>query len=155
MDRYTFNDFCFFSTSLSLAENPGRLIRVRHSSRKSSATHSYWCVQYFVKKELPLRRFELDIFPSRLPCGHPYKQWCLCQCLGFLIRPQMLPRDALRCSRTVRHVLNQGLCLSCIRSPHFPGKQQTATSACGACLSVCFCLSVSVCLASLCPRLCP
>ena len=131
---------------------PLREIRIalpRHGSRKSSATHSYQCVQCFLKKELPLRRFELDIFPSRLPCGHPYKQWCRCQCFGFLMRPQMLPRDALRCSRTVPHILIQGLYFSCIRSPHFLGKQQTVTSICGACLSV------SVCLASLCPRLCP
>ena len=33
-----------FSTSLSLAGNSGRLTWVRHSSRKSSATHSYQCV---------------------------------------------------------------------------------------------------------------
>ena len=35
---------------------------IRHSSRKSSATHSYHCVQYF----------------------HVSKQWYDCQCLGFL-----------------------------------------------------------------------
>ena len=32
------------STSLSLAGNSGQLTWVRHSSRKSSATHSYQCV---------------------------------------------------------------------------------------------------------------
>ena len=35
---------------------------VSHRSRKSSATHSYQCVQYF----------------------RVSKQWCVCQCLGFL-----------------------------------------------------------------------
>ena len=33
-----------FSMSLSFAANLGRLTLVRHSSRKSSATHSYQCV---------------------------------------------------------------------------------------------------------------
>ena len=43
---------CLFSNSLSLAENSGRLTCARHSSRKSSATHSYQSVQYFrVSKE--------------------------------------------------------------------------------------------------------
>ena len=37
----------YFSTSLSLARNSGCLTWVRHSSCKSSATHSYWCLQYF------------------------------------------------------------------------------------------------------------
>ena len=36
-----------FSTSLSLVGNSGRLHWVRHRSRKSSATHSYQCVEYF------------------------------------------------------------------------------------------------------------
>ena len=36
-----------FSTSLSLAEYFGHLTWVRHSSRKSNATHSYQCVSYF------------------------------------------------------------------------------------------------------------
>ena len=40
--------FCLFSRiSLSLAGNSGRLTRVRHSSHKSSATHSLRCVQRF------------------------------------------------------------------------------------------------------------
>ena len=51
------------STSLSLAGNSGRLTRViRHRNRKSSATHSYWCVQH-------LRVFN---------------QWYGCQCLGVV-----------------------------------------------------------------------
>ena len=49
-------------TSSSLTGNSGHPTRVRHSSRKSSATHSYHCVQYF-----PLS-----------------KQWYGCQCLRFL-----------------------------------------------------------------------
>ena len=36
-----------FSTSLSLAGNLEHLTQVRHSSLKSSATHSCQCVQYF------------------------------------------------------------------------------------------------------------
>ena len=59
----------FFITSLSLAGNAGRLTRVRHSSRKSSATHSYQCVQYF-----------------RVSKRRPYG----CQCSGFLTCAQML-----------------------------------------------------------------
>ena len=35
------------SSSLSLAGSSGRHTWVKHSSRKSSATHSYECVQYF------------------------------------------------------------------------------------------------------------
>ena len=61
--------FCFFSTSLSLARgNSGRLSWVRHSSRRSSATHSYQCVQYF----------------------RVSKQWYGCQCLGILTCAHML-----------------------------------------------------------------
>ena len=37
----------FLCTSLSLAGNWGCLTRVRLSSRRGSATHSYQCVQYF------------------------------------------------------------------------------------------------------------
>ena len=58
-----------FITLLSLAGNSGRLTRVRHSSRKSSATHSYQCVQYF-----------------RVSKRRPYG----CQCSGFLTCAQML-----------------------------------------------------------------
>ena len=54
--------------SLSLTGNSGRLTRVWHSSRKSSATHSYLCVKYF----------------------RVSKQWYSCQCLGFLTLSQML-----------------------------------------------------------------
>ena len=50
------------SSSLSLAGNSGHLTWARHSSRKSSATHSYQCVQYF----------------------RVSRQWYGCQCLGFL-----------------------------------------------------------------------
>ena len=44
---------------------------VRHGSRKSSATHSYRCVQYF----------------------RVSKQWYGCQCLGFLMCAQLLMRE--------------------------------------------------------------
>ena len=37
--------YIFFSTSVSLAENSGRLTWVKHSNRKTSATHFYQCVQ--------------------------------------------------------------------------------------------------------------
>ena len=52
-----FQDFCSFffffvvvvvSTSLSLLGKSGHLSQVRYSSRKSSATHSYQCVLYFL-----------------------------------------------------------------------------------------------------------
>ena len=57
----------FFSTSLSHAGSSGCLTRVQHSSHKSSATHSYHCMQDF----------------------HVSKQWCGCQCLGFFMCMQM------------------------------------------------------------------
>ena len=39
--------FFFFFSTLSLSGNSGRLTMVKHSSRKSSATHSYQCLQCF------------------------------------------------------------------------------------------------------------
>ena len=59
--------YLYISSSLSLAGNSGHLTWVRHSSRKSSATHSYQCVQYF-------------------PVS---KQWYGCQCWGFLTCTRM------------------------------------------------------------------
>ena len=58
----------YFRTPLSLAVNLGCLSGVRHSSCKTSATHSYQCVQYF----------------------RVTKQLYGCQCLGFLMCTQML-----------------------------------------------------------------
>ena len=65
-----------------LRENSGCLTWVRHSSHKSSATHSYQCVQY-----------------SRV-----FKQWYNCQCLGFLTYTQMLMHAIAHggCTDTVR-----------------------------------------------------
>ena len=61
--------FCFgFSTLLSFVGNLKCLTWVKHSSRKSSAIHSCQCVQYF----------------------HVSRQWCGCQCLGFLTCVLML-----------------------------------------------------------------
>ena len=57
-----------FSTSLSAMENSGRLTCIMHSHRKSSATHSYQCVQYV----------------------RVSKQWYGCHCLGLLTCAQML-----------------------------------------------------------------
>ena len=54
--------------SLSRVENSDHLTWVRHSSRKSSATHSYQSVWYF----------------------RVSKQWHGCQCSGFLTCAQML-----------------------------------------------------------------
>ena len=54
--------------SLSRVENSDHLTWVRHSSHKSSATHSYQSVWYF----------------------RVSKQWHGCQCLGFLTCAQML-----------------------------------------------------------------
>ena len=56
------------STLLSLVGNWGHLTWVRHSSHKTSATHSYQCVQYL----------------------RVLKHWYGCQSLGFLTCPQML-----------------------------------------------------------------
>ena len=55
---------------------------IKHSSRKSSATHSYQCVQY-----VPVSR-----------------QWCGCQCWGCLTCTQMLMRATAHsgCTDTVR-----------------------------------------------------
>ena len=77
--------FIFFLTaSLPLAGNSGRLTWVRHNSCKSSATHSYQCVQYFCVSE----------------------QWYVCQCLGFLTCTQMLMHAITHrgCTHTVRLV---------------------------------------------------
>ena len=62
--------------------NLGCLTCVGHSSHKSSATHSYQCVQY--------------------PCVS--KQWYSCQCLGFLLCTQMLKNATAHssCSDTLR-----------------------------------------------------
>ena len=78
--------FLFFydgeCTSLSFGGNSGRPNWARHGSRKSSATHSYQCVQYF-----PVSR-----------------QWYGCQCLGFLTCTQMLMHAIAHrgCTDTVR-----------------------------------------------------
>ena len=63
---------------LSEVGNSGHLTRVRYSSRKSSATHSYHCAQYF-------------------PVS---KQWYGCQCLGFLTCTQLLMHAIAHGGRT-------------------------------------------------------
>ena len=63
-----YNILFYFNASLSFVGNSGRLTWVRHSSRKSSATHSYQCVWY---------------------CSVS-KQWCGCQCWGLLKCAQMM-----------------------------------------------------------------
>ena len=67
---------------MPLVGNSGHLTWVRHSSRKSSATHSYQCVQYFSVS----------------------RQWYSCQCLGFLTCTQMLMHAVAHggCTDTVR-----------------------------------------------------
>ena len=76
--------FLFFSAYfiVSHAGNSGRLTWVRYCSRKSSATHSYQCVQYFSMS----------------------KQWYGCQCLGFLTCTQMLMQTIAHggCTDTAR-----------------------------------------------------
>ena len=74
----TDNDFCFKNASLSLVGNSGRL----DSSRKSNATHSHRCVQYF----------------------RVSKQWYVCQCLGFSTCAQILTHAIAHggCTDTVR-----------------------------------------------------
>ena len=72
----------FFITSLLLARNLGHLTWVRHSSRKSSVTHSYQCVQFFCVSKL----------------------WQGCQCLAFLTRTLILTHAITHrgCMDTVR-----------------------------------------------------
>ena len=65
--RAVFFLFLVFSISLSLVGNSGRLTWVGHSSRKSSATHFYQCVEYF----------------------RVSKQYYGCQCLEFLTCAQI------------------------------------------------------------------
>ena len=59
-----------------LSEIAGRLTWVKHRSRKSSATHSYQCVQYLCVS----------------------KRWYGCRCLGFSAYTQML-MHAIDCTR--------------------------------------------------------
>ena len=62
--------------------NSGRLIRVRHSSRKSSTTRSCRCVQYFLRLS---------------------KQWYSCKCLRFLTCTVIDVSDCTRsCTNIVR-----------------------------------------------------
>ena len=72
----------YFSASLFLAGNLGRLSWVWHSSRKSCASHSYRSVQYFRESK---------------PC-------CGCWCLGFSPCTQMLMHAIAHggCTDTVR-----------------------------------------------------
>ena len=74
--------FLVFSTSLSLVGNSGRLTWVRHSSRKSSASHSYQCVEYL----------------------RVSKQRYGCQCLRFLTCAQIFLHAITHggCTDTVR-----------------------------------------------------
>ena len=59
-----------FSTSLSLAGNSDRLTRVRHSSLKNSATHSYQCDSGRKKKKIatPGIRTRISIAPGFSVC---------------------------------------------------------------------------------------
>ena len=74
--------FLFFSSSWSSVGNSGSLTWLRHSSRKSSATHSYQCEQYF----------------------RVSRQWYGCQSLGSLTRAQVLMHaiEQRGCTDTVR-----------------------------------------------------
>ena len=65
---YLFFSNLFLSTSSSFLGSSGHLTWVRHSSHKTSATHSCQCAQYFLVS----------------------KQWHDCQCLGYLTYVQML-----------------------------------------------------------------
>ena len=83
----------FLSTSLSLMWNSVHFTWVRHSSRKSSATHSCQRLQYL----------------------YVSKQWYSCQCLGFLTRTQLMHATAHRgCMDTVRQpALEEDLSPNC------------------------------------------
>ena len=72
----------FIVPSLYFIGNFGGLTWVRHSSCRSSATHSYQCVQ----------------------CFCVFKQWYGCQCLAFLTWAQLLMHVSARggCTDTVR-----------------------------------------------------
>ena len=56
--------FCFWYTSLSLAENLGHHSWVRHRSCKSSATHSYQCVFSCVRTMVQLPAFGIVNVPT-------------------------------------------------------------------------------------------
>ena len=77
-----FNFYQYFFVPCTVAGHSGRLTQVRHSSRKSSATLSYQCVQYFSVS----------------------KQWYGCQCLGFLMCAQLLMYAIVQggCMDTIR-----------------------------------------------------
>ena len=128
-----------FSTSLSVARNLGRLTWIRHSSRKSSATHSYRCVQYF-----------------RLS-----KQWYGCKCLGILTCTQMLMHVIAHagCTDTVRESaleVDSGSKIPC-RTDALPAELsrplcacvrtcvRACVRACERCVCVCVCVCVYVC----------
>ena len=70
------------TSSLALTGNSGHLTRVSNSSRKSSATHSYQCVQ----------------------CFRISKQWYGCQTLEFVSCAQMLLHTTAHggCTDTIR-----------------------------------------------------
>ena len=69
-----------FCSSLSVWENLGHLNWTRRSSRKSSATQSYRCLQNF----------------------HVSKQWRKWQCFGFSTCAQMMLHVIGGCTDTVR-----------------------------------------------------
>ena len=87
----------YFRASLSLAGNSGGLTRVRHSSRKSSTTHSYQCVQCF-----PVSR-----------------QWYGCQCMRFLTTCAQMLRHAIvhrGCADTVIESVHCVCVCACVRA---------------------------------------
>ena len=86
----------FFSTSLSLAGNLCHHTWVRHSSRKSSATHSCQCLQYVPVSEQWYACQCLQYVPVSEQCYG-------CQCLRFSTCARMLVRATAHgsCSNTV------------------------------------------------------
>ena len=87
--------FSFHSTSLSLAGNVGHFTWLRHSSCKSSATHSCWCMTAAARAALPT------------PVGACCTFMCPnngCQSLGFLTCAQLLMCAIAQgcCTDTVR-----------------------------------------------------
>ena len=93
--------FCFaFYTSWSLAGKSGHLTWVRHSSRKSSATHSYWCVQYFCVQTM-VRLPVLGIFNVRTDvdacdCTRRLYRHCKRVCTGSWLREKSLATPGTR-----------------------------------------------------------
>ena len=77
------NFFFFLNKSLYLAGSSGRLSQVRHGSHKSSATHSYQSVQYFLASKQLFYFFHYFVFHCFLATVRIFV-FCYCSLFLFL-----------------------------------------------------------------------